>query len=169
MYLWTVVLDQYVIWLKLSFYKSSSMLNNKQEYLDKNIFIHDLLYYIVQIFCCGIICLHNADFIMAIAQVSNAAHGPLFLYWKNRKISLWALVWYLITIWNFFFLIWLKKIITFRSQYVVAMGVQYIKQRYKMGIQNDIGNCYTKVSKVAHGHDVKRLILKWNFTSTRIL
>lgn len=79
---------QYVIWLKLSFYKSSSMLNNKQEYLDKNIFIHDLLYYIVQIFCSGIICLHNADFIMAITQVSNVAHGPLFLYWKNRKISL---------------------------------------------------------------------------------
>lgn len=63
------------------------MLNNKQEYLDKNIFIHDLLYYIVQIFCSGIY-LHNADFIMAITQVSNVAHGPLFLYWKNRKISL---------------------------------------------------------------------------------
>lgn len=54
----------------------------------------------------------------------------------------------------------IKKIITFRSQYVVAMGVQYIKQRYKMVIQNAIGNCYTKVSKVAHRHDVKRLILK---------
>lgn len=81
------------------------MLNNKQEYLDKNIFIHDLLYYIVQIFCS----LHNADFIMAITQVSNAAHGPLFLYWKNRKISLWALVWYLITIWNIFFSDLIKK------------------------------------------------------------
>lgn len=56
------------------------MLNNKQEYLDKNIFIQDLLYYIVQIFSSGIICLHYADFIMAITQVSNAAHGPLFLY-----------------------------------------------------------------------------------------
>lgn len=100
---------QYVIWLKLSFYKSSSMLNNKQEYLDKNIFIHDLLYYIVQIFCSGIICLHNADFIMAITQVSNAAHGPLFLYWKNRKISLEALVWYLIIIWKFFFSDLIKK------------------------------------------------------------
>lgn len=85
------------------------MLNNKQDYLDKDIFIHDLLYYIVQIFCSGIICLHNADFIMAITQVSNAAHGPLFLYWKNKKISLWALVWYLITIWKFFFSDLIKK------------------------------------------------------------
>lgn len=38
------------------------MLNNKQEYLDKNIFIHDLLYYIVQIFCSGILCLHNGHY-----------------------------------------------------------------------------------------------------------
>lgn len=39
-------------------------------------------------------------------------------------------------------------------------GSSIHKARYKMGIQNDIGNCYTKVSKVAHGHDVKRFILK---------
>lgn len=39
-----------------------------------------------------------------------------------------------------------------RSQDVAAMGVlsSKMKQKYEMGIKNDLENCYTKVSNVTH-------------------